>query len=122
LILRHRALLALVFDEVAEAKEGTLMGLVGAFIDASVMANVLASVAAYETEVRAERVLAGQAAARAAGKRWGGSKKGRRLKVTDEQLAIVQRMRSEGRKIAGIARATGLSRPTIYRLIESGPG
>src|SRR5208283_370678 len=45
------------------------------------MANVLASVAAYETEVRAERVLAGQAAARAAGKTWGGSKKGRRLKV-----------------------------------------
>jgi len=51
------------------------------------MANVLASVAAYETEVRAERVLAGQEAARAAGKKWGGSKKGRRLKVSDEQLA-----------------------------------
>src|SRR5262245_11412628 len=32
------------------------------------MANVLASVAQYETEIRAERVLAGQAAARAAGK------------------------------------------------------
>src|SRR5271154_3944369 len=33
------------------------------------MACVLASVAAYETEVRAERILAGQAAARAAGDR-----------------------------------------------------
>jgi DNA invertase Pin-like site-specific DNA recombinase len=41
------------------------------------MANVLASVAQYETEVRAERVIAGLAAARAAGKRWGGSRKGR---------------------------------------------
>ena len=55
------------------------------------MANVLASVAQYETEVRAERVLAGQAAARAAGKTWGGSKAGRLLKVTEEQIAVVGR-------------------------------
>lgn len=81
------------------------------------MANVLASVAAYETEVRAERVLAGQAAARAAGKKWGGSVKGRLLKVSVEQVASIRRMRAEGRKIAAIARATGLSRPTVYRLI-----
>ena len=33
------------------------------------MANVLASVAQYETEIRAERILAGQAVARARGKR-----------------------------------------------------
>ena len=85
------------------------------------MANVLASVAAYETEVRAERVLAGQAAARAAGKRWGGSKGGRRLKVTDEQVAAVRRLHKEKVTIAGIARATGLSRPTIYRLLEDPP-
>lgn len=82
------------------------------------MANVLASVAAYETEVRAERVLAGQAAARAKGKKWGGSKKGRRVKVNDEQIAVVRRMNAEGKKIAAIARATGLSRPTVYRLLQ----
>lgn len=41
------------------------------------MAIVLVSVAAYDTEVRAERVLAGQATARTAGKTWGGPKKGR---------------------------------------------
>ena len=82
------------------------------------MANVLASVAAYETEVRAERVLAGQAAARARGKKWGGSVKGRRVKVKDEQVTLVQRMRAEGTKIAAIARATGLSRPTIYGLLK----
>ena len=35
------------------------------------MANVLASVAQYEMEVRAERVRAGQAVARANGKTWG---------------------------------------------------
>lgn len=83
------------------------------------MANVLASVAAYETEVRAERVLAGQAAARAAGKKWGGSKKGRRLKVTQEQIAVIQQMQANGSTITGIARATGLSRPTIYAVIKA---
>ncbi len=35
------------------------------------MANVLASVAAYENEVRSERIRAGQAVAMAIGKRWG---------------------------------------------------
>ena len=82
------------------------------------MANVLASVAAYETEVRAERVLAGQAAARAAGKRWGGSKSGRRVKVTPEQIAIVRQMHAEHAKISAIARATGLSRPTVYSVLK----
>ncbi len=81
------------------------------------MANVLASVAAYETEVRAERVLAGQEAARANGKTWGGSVKGRRLKVTPEQETVIRRMKAEGAKIAAIARATGLSRPTVYDVL-----
>ena len=40
--------------------------------------------------VRSERILAGQEAARAAGKRWGGSQKGRRLKVTPEQVARLE--------------------------------
>ncbi|MBL8794856.1 MAG: recombinase family protein [Planctomycetia bacterium] len=82
------------------------------------MANVLASVAAYETEVRAERVLAGQAAARAAGKKWGGSKKGRRLKVTDEQVTVIKKLHQERHPISAIARATGLSRPTVYAVLE----
>lgn len=83
------------------------------------MANVLASVAQFETEVRAERVLAGQAAARAKGKRWGGSVKGRRVKVTDEQIVTIKRMSAEGAKVAAIARATGLTRPTIYNYLPA---
>lgn len=83
------------------------------------MANVLASVAAYETEVRRERQQAGIAAAIAAGKTWGGSAKGRLLNVTAEQLAAVKRLHKEGEKIARIARTVGLSRPTIYRLLAS---
>jgi DNA invertase Pin-like site-specific DNA recombinase len=83
------------------------------------MANVLASVAQFETEVRAERVLAGQAVARANGKRWGGSKKGRRISVTDDQVRMIKRMAGEGEKVARIARATGLSRPTVYRFLPA---
>jgi DNA invertase Pin-like site-specific DNA recombinase len=78
------------------------------------LAGVLASVAAFETEVRAERVLAGQAVARAKGKKWGGSKKGRRLKVTDDQVRTIKRMAGEGERVTAIARATGLTRPTVY--------
>ena len=81
------------------------------------MANILAGVAAYETEVRAERILAGQSAARERGVHWGGSTRGRRIKVTGEQVAAIRRLRSEGGAIAAIARATGLSRPTIYRIL-----
>ena len=83
------------------------------------MANVLAGVAAYETEVRAERIMAGQAAARDAGKSWGGSAKGRRLKVTAEQEEMIRRLKGEGVGVSAIARATGLSRPTIYRVLDT---
>lgn len=83
------------------------------------MANVLASVSAYETEVRRERQLIGIAAAQAEGKRWGGSKAGRKITVTDEQVATVKKLHGEGTKIAVIARTVGLSRPTIYRLIAA---
>jgi hypothetical protein len=61
------------------------------------MAHVLASVAAYETEVRRERQLAGIAAAKAAGKTWGGSEKGRLLTVTKEQVAAVKRLSKQGK-------------------------
>jgi len=82
------------------------------------MANVLASVAVYENEVRSERIRAGQAAARARGTRWGGSPRGRRLSVTEEQVCTIKRLRADGERITAIARATGLSRPTIYSVLR----
>ena len=82
------------------------------------IANVLASVAAYETEIRGERVKAGQAAAKAAGKTWGGSRKGRLLKVTDEQVKAIISLRANGEKITRIARTVSLSRLTVYRVLE----
>lgn len=81
-------------------------------------ARILASVAEYENEVRRERVLAGQAVARRKGKTWGGSEKGWRWRVTDDQVVAIQEMKSAGKPIAQIARVTGLSRPTIYRVLR----
>jgi DNA invertase Pin-like site-specific DNA recombinase len=80
-------------------------------------ARILASVAEYETEVRAERVMAGQAAARANGKRWGGSDRGRLVKVTEEQRDMI--LKSKGESIAKLSRTLGLSRPTIYRVLRN---
>ena len=81
------------------------------------MANVLASVAAYETEVRAERVKAGQAVAKANGKTWGGSEAGKRKVVTPVQERMIRQQREAGASIVSIAKAVGLSRPTIYTVL-----
>ena len=80
-------------------------------------ARILASVAEYETEIRAERVAAGQKVARRKGKKWGGSKKGWRWKVTDDQIEAIKEMKAAGKSIAHIARVTQLSRPTIYKVL-----
>jgi DNA invertase Pin-like site-specific DNA recombinase len=69
--------------------------------------------------VRAERVRAGQEAARKKGVRWGGSEKRWRWKVTDDQVTAVAEMKAAGKNITQIARVTGLSRPTVYRLLRS---
>ena len=83
------------------------------------MANVLASVAQYETEVRAERIVAGQAVARERGVEFGRPKgTGKRIKVTPEQENTIRRLKAEGKKIAAIGRAVGLSRPTIYSVLD----
>lgn len=85
------------------------------------VASVLASVAQYETEVRLERVHAGIAAAKAAGKKWGGSKKGTHHAdgVTREQIDQVLALDAAGEPRAAIARATGLARATVYRLLAA---
>jgi DNA invertase Pin-like site-specific DNA recombinase len=86
------------------------------------MAHVLASVAQYETELRGERVRAGQAVARANGVRWGGSQKGRRCKVTPQQVQVIQQLKAASEPVATIARTVGLSRPTIYSVLAGANG
>ena len=82
------------------------------------IANVLASVAAYETEVRAERVRAGQAVAKAAGTKWGGSTKGVLHKITIEQVRQIVKMKNRNEKICTISKTTGLQRQSIYRILR----
>jgi DNA invertase Pin-like site-specific DNA recombinase len=80
-------------------------------------------VAAYETEVRKERQMAGIQAVRnrnAGTCPWGGSQPGRRLKVTEDKEALITRLRKEGTRITAIARLVGLSRQTCYSVLERG--
>lgn len=98
------------------------------------IANVLASVAAYETEVRGERIAAGKAAKQArieaivkAGGtppkvNRGGRPKGIPQKVTPTVEKMVRVMKGEGRKVAHIARELNLSRQTVYEVMRRGGG
>ena len=110
-----------LFDELTERKVD-LVSLKDGFSLASpagrLHARILASVAEYETEVRAERVAAGQAVARRNGKNWGGSKKGWRWKVSDAQQTAILEMHGSGKPITQIAQITGLSRPSVYRVLN----
>lgn len=81
------------------------------------MANVIASVAQYETEVRAERIRAGIAAAKAEGKTWGGRKAGTRIKLTVEKERTIRTMKKAGEGVSAIARAVELSRQTVYGVL-----
>ena len=82
------------------------------------LCRILASVAEFEVELKSERIVAGQEAARAAGKVWGGSKPGIRKKVTGDQVKVARQLKSEGSPIARIAKTLGLSRGTVYSILN----
>jgi DNA invertase Pin-like site-specific DNA recombinase len=82
------------------------------------IANVLASVAQYETEVRGERIRAGISAKHARGEKWGnGRPAGSAHKATPEVCAQVRRMATEGESKSAIARVCKLSRQTVYTIL-----
>jgi len=83
------------------------------------VAAVLFAVAEMEQETRRERQAAGIAAAKAAGKKWGGGVAGKRVKVTDQQIQLARRLRDEGQSITAIAKALSLSRPSIYGMLAA---
>src|SRR5215472_16751842 len=68
------------------------------------MANVLASVAAYETEVRSERQMAGIAAAQARGVKFGRRPGTRKSRVPQDKRKAILEHKAAGWKIARIAR------------------
>jgi DNA invertase Pin-like site-specific DNA recombinase len=82
------------------------------------MAGVLASVAAYETEVRKERQMAGIAKAKAEGKSWGGSVAGTRRRISPDTRALVRKLKRQGKTVALIGRLVGISRKTVYSVLR----
>lgn len=83
------------------------------------MAGVLGSITLYETEVRAQGILAGQEAARGAAS--GGA--GRRRVGGSRSRSNWRRRSSASRSRGGrsaTSRETGLSRPTIYKVLGEG--
>jgi DNA invertase Pin-like site-specific DNA recombinase len=91
------------------------------------IANVLASVASYETEIRAERIAAGKAARieaiiKAGGTappvNKGGRPKGTPTKVTNTVASMILQMKAEKKKVTLIARELNLSRQTVYEVLK----
>jgi DNA invertase Pin-like site-specific DNA recombinase len=94
------------------------------------IANVLASVAVYETEVSAERIAAGKAAKaakieaiiKASGMpppmNKGGRPRGIPNKVTPTVAGMILKMKAEKKKVTVIARELNLSRQTVYDVLR----
>ncbi len=64
-----------------------------------------------------ERVRAGQAAAKAKGKTWGGSTKGWHCQRTQAKILVVLDLLAKGTPTAHIAKAVGISRKAVYGII-----
>jgi DNA invertase Pin-like site-specific DNA recombinase len=82
------------------------------------MANVLASVAAYETEVRSERQMAGIAAAKAKGVKFGRPIGTKCSRVPIDKRKAIFEHKAAGWPIAAIARAVKVSRQTVYMVLR----
>lgn len=78
------------------------------------MLALLAHLAEYENDLKAERA----AAKRVLIRQRGGSLGGAKPKLDAEQVAAVRRAHEMGETVAGLARVHRVSRPTIYRMLE----
>jgi DNA invertase Pin-like site-specific DNA recombinase len=75
--------------------------------------HIMAALAEWEADLIRERTIDGLEAARAAG-----HKSGRPRALTGEQVTYARQMQANGDSVATIARVLGVSRPTIYRVLE----
>lgn len=85
------------------------------------LANMLASIAQFDNEVRTERVREGQARAKEQGKTWGGKNKGERSAKIKEREKDIRTLYHAGQTISQIARTVGCSRPTVYSVLGLEP-
>lgn len=75
--------------------------------------NVLASIAEFETEIRKERQLEGISKAKERGVRFGA-----KAKLTDAEVLQMQSKRAEGVLIKDLMSEFGLSKASVYRLLN----
>lgn len=117
---RTAAGLTKLFDELRERKI-KLVSLTEGFDLSTTMgklvANIMASVAEFETELRGERVAAGQALAKKNGKRWGGSRKGW-TKLSAKKIDAILKLSKSGASKRSIAENLSLSWPTVNNIIK----
>jgi DNA invertase Pin-like site-specific DNA recombinase len=83
------------------------------------LATVMAGVAAYETEVRSERQMAGIAAAKKRGVRFGRPPGTAHSRISPEKRQSVIEHKAAGWKVAQIGRAVGLARKTVYQVLKA---
>ena len=76
--------------------------------------TMVAAFAEFERQIMRSRTMDGLAAARARG-RLGG----RKPKLSEKQITEVSRLYSEGRPVQEIADLFGVSRPTVYRVMQT---
>lgn len=75
--------------------------------------TVFAGIAEFERDLIRERTGSGKAAALKRGVKFG-----RPLKITEEQLALISRLRAEGKSIKVLAKTFSVHPTTIYRALE----
>lgn len=86
---------------------------------AEVVIAVMAWAAQQEKRRLHERVRAGIAAARARGEKWGGSKKGRRINLTESKERKARELLAKGLGPTEVSRVVKLGRATIYRMLKA---
>jgi DNA invertase Pin-like site-specific DNA recombinase len=75
--------------------------------------HILAALAEFERSLTTERINAGLNAARTRGQQLG-----RRSVMTPSRQRVVRQMLEDGESVAEVARATGVSRATLYRHLD----
>jgi DNA invertase Pin-like site-specific DNA recombinase len=82
--------------------------------DGKLFFTMVAAFAEFEREIMRSRTMDGLAAARARGR-----KGGRKPVMTSSKTQLAKKMYSEGLHVSEIAETLGVSRPTIYRALET---
>lgn len=82
------------------------------------IANVLASVAQFETEMRREKVIAGIEAKRKRGEKWNNGRPVGTVKWTKQDVEAIKSMKASGLPVAKIVSRVKLSRSTIYSILS----